>query len=95
MVGARWLVRSALGRGMAPGQHAFVKEDLMSDVVKVIEVLSESEKSWEDAAQEAVRRAAKTLKDIRSIYIENFEARVEGDRIVRYRINGKISFLLE
>jgi flavin-binding protein dodecin len=67
----------------------------MSNVVKVIEVLSESDKSWEDAAQEAVRRAAKTLKEIRSIYIENFEAKVEGNRIVRYRVNAKISFLLE
>ncbi len=67
----------------------------MSDVVKVIEVLSESDKGWEDAAQQAVQKAAKTLKDIRSIYIENFEAKVEGDRIVRYRINGKISFRLE
>ncbi len=67
----------------------------MSNVVKVIEVLSESDKGWEDAAQQAVQKAAKTLKDIRSIYIENFEAKVEGDRIVRYRINGKISFRLE
>jgi Uncharacterized conserved protein len=67
----------------------------MSDVVKVIEVLAQSEKSWEDAAAEAVERAAKTLKNIRSIYIENFEATVEGNRIVRYRVNAKISFQLE
>jgi flavin-binding protein dodecin len=67
----------------------------MADLLKVIEVLAESEKSWEDAAAEAVQRAAKTLKNIRSIYIENFEARVEGQRVVRYRINAKISFVLE
>ena len=67
----------------------------MSDMLKVIEVLAESDKSWEDAAAEAVKRAAKTLKNIRSIYVENLEAKVDGDRIVRYRINGKISFLLE
>jgi flavin-binding protein dodecin len=67
----------------------------MSEVVKVIEVLAESEKSWEDAAGEAVQQAAKTLKNIRSIYIENFEAKVEGNRIVRYRVNAKISFKLE
>ncbi len=67
----------------------------MADVLKVIEVLAESEKGWEDAATEAVKRAAKTLKNIRSIYIENFEAKVEGNRIVRYRINGKITFVLE
>jgi flavin-binding protein dodecin len=67
----------------------------MAELLKVIEVLAESDKSWEDAADEAVKRAAKTLKNIRSIYIENFEAKVEGDRVVRYRVNGKISFVLE
>jgi flavin-binding protein dodecin len=67
----------------------------MSDVLKVIEVLAQSEKSWEDAAAEAVKQAAKTLTNIRSIYIENFEATVEGNRIVRYRVNAKISFQLE
>jgi len=67
----------------------------MAELLKVIEVLAESEKSWDDAAAEAVKRAAKTLKNIRSIYIENFEAKVEGNRVVRYRINAKISFVLE
>jgi flavin-binding protein dodecin len=67
----------------------------MADMLKVVEVLAESEKSWEDAAAEAVKRAAKTLKNIRSIYVENLEAKVDGNRIVRYRLNGKISFVLE
>ena len=67
----------------------------MANVVKVIEVLSESEESWEDAAQEAVKRASKTLANIRSIYVEHLEAKVEKNKIVRYRINAKISFLLE
>jgi flavin-binding protein dodecin len=67
----------------------------MSDVVKVIEVLAQSEKSWEDAAAEAVKEAAKTLKNIRSIYIEHLEAKVERNKIVRYRVNAKISFQLE
>lgn len=67
----------------------------MADVLKVIEVLAESEKSWEDAAAEAVKRSAKTLKNVRSIYIENFEAKVEGGKIARYRVNAKVSFVLE
>lgn len=67
----------------------------MSNVVKVIEVLAESEKSWEDAAQQAINRASRSLKGIKSIYIENMEAKVEDNRIVKYRINAKISFLLE
>lgn len=67
----------------------------MSDLLKVIEVLTESEKSWEDAAAIAVERAARTLHGIKSIYIKNFEAKVEGNRIVKYRINANITFLLD
>jgi flavin-binding protein dodecin len=67
----------------------------VSNVVKVIELLAESEKSWEDAAREAVERAAKTLTNIRSIYIENFEAKVEKNKISRFRVNAKVSFVLE
>lgn len=67
----------------------------MSNVVKVIELLAESDKSWEDAAAQAVERASKTLHNIKSIYIKNFEAKVEGNKIVKYRIDANISFLLE
>lgn len=64
-------------------------------VVKVIEVLAESEKSWEDAAQTAIDTAARSLRNIKSIYIENFEAKVENNKIVKYRINAKISFVID
>ncbi len=67
----------------------------MSNMLKVIEVLAESDKSWEDAAAQAVANASKTLHGVKSIYVENMEAKVEGDKIVSYRINGKISFMLE
>jgi len=68
----------------------------MSDnLLKVIEVLSESDKSWEDAAQKAVARAAKTLHGIKSIYIKNFEAKVDNNKIVKHRINASVTFLLD
>jgi dodecin len=67
----------------------------MSDLLKVIEVLGESEKSWEDATAEAVKRASKTVHNIRSIYIEHFSAEVADNRVVSYRINAKISFVLD
>jgi flavin-binding protein dodecin len=68
---------------------------MADSVLKVIEVLSESDKSWEDAAQEAVTRAAKTLHGVKSIYIKNFEAKVENKKIVKYRINANVTFLLD
>jgi flavin-binding protein dodecin len=67
----------------------------MSSVVKVIEVLAESEKSWEDAAKTALDEAKKTIRHIRSIYIDNFVAAVENGKIKTYRINAKVSFDLE
>lgn len=64
-------------------------------MLKVIEILQESPKSWEDAAQQAVAKAHKTLHNVKSIYIENFQATVEGGQIKSYRINAKISFVLD
>jgi dodecin len=65
-------------------------------MLKVIEVLAESEKSWEDAAENAVRQAVKTLEGVKSIYVEHFEATVDDDgKIEKYRINAKITFVLK
>ena len=64
-------------------------------VVKVIEVIAESEKSWDDAAKNALKEASKTIKNIKSIYVENMEAKVNNNKIVKYRVNAKVSFLLK
>jgi hypothetical protein len=64
-------------------------------MLKVIEVLAESDKSWEDAAQSAVSTAQESVRNVRSIYIKNMEASVENGKISKYRINGKISFVLD
>lgn len=61
---------------------------------KVIEVLSQSDKSWEDAAQLAVKDAAKTINGIKSIYIKNMEGVVKDNKIVNYRVNASITFEL-
>ena len=64
-------------------------------VIKVIEILSDSRVSWEDAAQQAVAKAGKTLHKIKSIYIKDHSAKVEDGKIVSYRINAKVSFELD
>lgn len=63
-------------------------------MLKVIEVLAQSEKSWEDAAQNAVDEASKTVRGIKSIYIKEKEATVENGKIALYRVNAKIAFLI-
>ncbi|MCB1442806.1 MAG: dodecin domain-containing protein [Methyloceanibacter sp.] len=64
-------------------------------MLKVIEVLAESDKSWEDAAQSAVKTAQESVRNVRSIYVKNLEASVENGKIKKYRVNGKISFVLD
>ena len=64
-------------------------------VVKVIEILAESTKSWEDATKMAVAEAAKTVRNIQAVYIKSFQAVVEGNEVVRYRVDTKISFLVK
>lgn len=64
-------------------------------MLKVVEILAQSEKSWEDAAQLAVQEAAKTVRNIKSVYIQEMEATVENDRITYYRVNVKVSFAIE
>jgi flavin-binding protein dodecin len=67
----------------------------MAKVVKVIELMSQSPKSWEDAAQGAVEEATKTLRNIRSIYVKEFTAEVDEGKITNYRLNAKVTFDLE
>ena len=64
-------------------------------IVKVIEVLAQSPKSWEYATQEAVKEASKSVRNIQSIYIKEFQAVVENNQVVNFRVNAKISFLIE
>ncbi len=61
-------------------------------LIKVIELMAESDKGWEDAAVKAVSEASKTLHNIRSVWIKNLNAEIENDKIVKWRLNCKISF---
>jgi dodecin len=67
----------------------------MAKVVKVIELMSESPKSWEDAAQNAIKEAEKTLRNIRSVYVKDMTAAVANGRITSYRLNSKLTLELE
>ena len=61
-------------------------------VKKVIEIMASSPKSWEDATANAVNSAGKTLKGIKSVYVNHMSAVVKDNKISEYRINVKISF---
>ncbi|MCF6295212.1 MAG: dodecin family protein [Flavobacteriaceae bacterium] len=61
-------------------------------VLKVIEILANSNKSWEDATRNAVKHASKSLKNIRSVYVQDQSASVNDDEITEFRVNVKITF---
>lgn len=61
-------------------------------VLKVIEVLANSNKGWEDATKNAVSHASKSVKNIRSVYVNEQSATVKDGEIDDYRVNVKITF---
>lgn len=63
-------------------------------VVKVVEILAESNEGWEAAAQKAVEEVSKTVKNVTSVYVKDFQAIVEDGKIVRYRVNVKVYFVV-
>lgn len=64
----------------------------MSNIYKVIEIIGSSDKSWEDAAKNAVETAAKTLSDLRIAEVKDLDMRVEGGKVVEYRAKLRVSF---
>lgn len=67
----------------------------MSRIAKVIEVIADSDQSWDDAARQAVAEAGKTVDNIKSVWIDNFSAVVEDDRITHYRVNARVTFMVK
>lgn len=64
-------------------------------VLKVIEVLANSEISWEDATRKAIAKATKTVKNVKSAYVQEQSASVNEGKIVEFRVNLKLTFELE
>ncbi len=64
-------------------------------IIKIIEVMANSTKSWEDATQNAVTHAAKTLHNIRSVWVEDQSAVIHNNKITEYRVSVKLSFEIE
>lgn len=61
-------------------------------VMKVLEIMANSDVSWEEAVKNAVKTAAKSVKNIRSVYVKDQTANVSGDNITDYRVIVKITF---
>jgi len=64
-------------------------------VVKIVELIGSSPKNWEDATKNALDEAAKTIKNIKSVYVKRCNAKVENNKIVEYKAVVKIAFVVE
>lgn len=67
----------------------------MSSIAKVIEVIAESEKSWDDALKNAVTEAGKTVENITEVWIGSMKAVVENNKVTKYRITARVTFVLK
>jgi flavin-binding protein dodecin len=63
-------------------------------IAKVIEVMAEGS-SIEEAVQAAVSEAAETVRGIKHVYIQDVQAAVEDDQVVKYRVNSKLTFVVD
>ncbi len=61
-------------------------------VLKVIEILGNSSVSFEDAVQNIIDEASKTVKDIKSVYLQDMQVTVKDNKIAQYRVNAKVTF---
>ena len=64
-------------------------------VAKIIEISAESELSFEDAIREGIQRASKTVKKIKGAWVADQLVDIEDDRIVKFRVHLKVTFVLE
>ena len=64
-------------------------------VVKIIELIGSSPDGWNEAVQNAVTEAAKTVKNIKGVHVKRCTAKVKDNKIVEYNANVKIAFIVE
>jgi flavin-binding protein dodecin len=64
-------------------------------VVKVLELVGESQQSWQDAANQAVMEAAKTVHNITGVEVSNWTAHVNDGRISNYKANVRLAFVVD
>jgi flavin-binding protein dodecin len=63
-------------------------------VAKVTEIISSSKESFEDAVNEGVKRASKTLKGVTSAWVQDQQVKIKDGKIKEYRVNLKVTFIL-
>ncbi|MDN5204844.1 dodecin family protein [Fulvivirgaceae bacterium BMA10] len=61
-------------------------------VLKVLEIMSNSDKSWEDATSKGIKKASESVKNIRSAFVQSQSVTVKDGQVDEYRVTLKVSF---
>jgi dodecin len=72
-----------------------INEELAMSIAKVSEIISSSDKSFDDAIEKGIKRASKTIRGIQGAWIQDQKLVIDDGKIVQYRVNMKISFVLD
>jgi flavin-binding protein dodecin len=68
---------------------------MATTVLKVSDLISTSDKSWQDAVEKGLERASKTIRNIKGVDVTSWKAEVQNGKIVEYRTVMKIAFEVE
>jgi hypothetical protein len=71
------------------------RKDGTMSVARVTEITSASEKSFDDALERGIERATRTLKNVKGAWVQDQQVTVKDGRIDEYRVNMKVTFVLE
>jgi len=86
---------SRLRRGWISGKLGFSKEANIMSIARVTELSATSETSFEDAINEAVARATKTLRGVEGAWVKDMNVSIGDGNIKGYRVNLEVTFQLE
>jgi len=64
-------------------------------IARVTEITASSSKSFEDAVRTGIKRAGKTLDNIKSAWVKDQSVEVDGDKVTEYRVKLKVTFVLK
>jgi flavin-binding protein dodecin len=71
------------------------KKEVEMSVARVTEIIASSNKSFDDAIQQGIARATKTLEGVKGAWISEQTVKIENDKITEYRVNLKVTFVLQ
>jgi flavin-binding protein dodecin len=79
--------------GAAPGRA--IHQEATMAIARITEISSTSDTSFDDAIDQGVARATRTLRNVRSAWIKDQRVEIENDRVTTYQVNLLITFVLD